>query len=218
MNNTNDFVRLKQMLQESSTEITPNTTNRYLLIKRTIDIMCSLAGAIIGFPFLLVFGILVYLESPGQVIFVQKRVGKDGEIFKLYKLRSMCLDAEKEGQKWAEKNDKRILKVGKIIRKLRIDEIPQVYNILKGDMSIVGPRPEVLKLTCDFNEIHPGFIDRLKVRPGLTGLAQVSGGYDMKPGEKLEKDIDYIKNQKTSLDLWIILKTVWVVVSGNGAR
>lgn len=152
-----------------------------------MDIILSIIGLLIGIPLIIIFSILIYFESPGNVIFKQERVGKGGQIFTLYKLRSMCLDAEKNGQHWAQKNDPRVLKIGKFIRKTRIDEIPQLINILKGEMSIVGPRPEVLKFTVEFNAQYPGFINRLQVNPGLTGLAQVSGGYDIDPGEKLKK-------------------------------
>ena len=190
----------------------------YFKIKRFLDIILSLVGLVIGIPCVLLFGILIYLESPGNVIFKQQRVGKDVRIFTLYKLRSMQLDAEKHGQKWAEKNDCRILKVGKFIRKTRIDEIPQLINILKGEMTLIGPRPEVPKFTYEFDKEYPGFTKRLTVTPGLTGLAQVSGGYEMSPGEKLEKDLEYIKNQSVKLDVYIIFKTVSVVLTGDGAR
>ena len=190
----------------------------YFNIKRCIDIVVSIIGLIVGMPFILIFGLLIFLESPGHVIFKQKRVGKNGKIFTLYKLRSMRLDAEKNGQKWADKNDSRILRVGKFIRKSRIDEIPQLINILKGEMTLIGPRPEIPKLTLEFNEQYPGFVNRTKVTPGLTGLAQVSGGYDMQPDEKLEKDLEYIENQNLLLDIKIIFNTIRVVLTGDGAR
>lgn len=193
--------------------------NRYYFkIKRIVDIIISIIGLFLGTPIIIVFGILIYLESPGNIIFSQKRVGKNGKIFTLYKLRSMNLDAEKNGQKWAEKNDSRVLKIGKFIRKTRIDEIPQLLNILKGDMTLIGPRPEIPKFTYEFDQKYPGFTNRLNVTPGLTGLAQISGGYDMKPNEKLEKDLEYILNQSLTLDLKIILKTVRVILTGDGAR
>ena len=135
-----------------------------------------------------------------------------------HKLRSMRTDAEKFGAQWAEKNDPRITKVGKFIRKTRIDEIPQLFNILKGDMSIIGPRPERPEFTQEFNEEIPGFINRLAVKPGLTGWAQINGGYDITPQEKLVEDIYYIENRSILLDFKIILKTVKVVLTGHGAR
>lgn len=199
-------------------EIRVNTNVIYHIIKRLIDICFSVVGLILGLPFVLVFGVLIYLESPGSIIFRQERVGHSGKLFTVYKLRSMRLDAEKNGQKWADKNDSRVLKVGKFIRKVRIDEIPQFVNILLGDMSIVGPRPEIPKFTYEFNEQYPGFVNRLLVKPGLTGLAQVTGGYDMNPDEKLEKDLEYINNQSLLLDLKIMLQTFRVIVTGDGAR
>ncbi|CUQ11575.1 Putative colanic biosynthesis UDP-glucose lipid carrier transferase [Turicibacter sanguinis] len=195
-----------------------NEKKLYFKMKRGIDIIISIIGLIIGTPFILIFGLLIFLESPGTIIFKQQRVGKNGQIFTLYKLRSMRLDAEKYGQKWADKNDSRVLRVGKFIRKTRIDELPQLINILKGEMTLIGPRPEIPKFTLEFNEKYPGFVNRIKVTPGLTGLAQVSGGYDMEPNEKLEKDLEYIQKQSIKLDLIIIIKTISVIFTGAGAR
>ena len=130
----------------------------------------------------------------------------------------MRIDAEKYGAQWAEKNDKRITKVGKFIRITRIDEIPQLFNILKGDMSIIGPRPERPTFTKEFNDKIPGFINRLVVKPGLTGWAKVNGGYDITPKEKLKDDIYYIKNRSFLMDMNILIKTVRVVLTGKGAR
>lgn len=195
-----------------------NEKKYYFLIKRVVDILLSLVGLVIGIPFILIFGVLIYLESPGNVIFKQQRVGKYGKIFTLYKLRSMKLDAEKHGQKWADKNDNRVLKIGKFIRRTRIDEIPQLLNIIKGDMTLIGPRPEIPKFTYEFEQEIPGFTKRLAVTPGLTGLAQVEGGYDATPSEKLKKDLEYIKNQSLILDLKIILCTIKVIITGEGAR
>ena len=130
----------------------------------------------------------------------------------------MRIDAEKNGAQWAQKNDPRITKVGNFIRKTRIDEIPQLLNILKGDMGLIGPRPERPELTYQFNEEIPGFINRLVVKPGLTGWAQVNGGYEISPQEKLVWDLDYIKNRSILMDIKIILRTVKVVITGEGAR
>lgn len=190
----------------------------YFLLKRVIDILLSLLGLIIGGPLVLFFGALIYLESPGSIIFKQKRVGKNGKIFVIYKLRSMKLDAEKNGQKWADKNDDRVLKVGKFIRRTRIDEIPQLFNILKGEMTLIGPRPEIPKFTYEFEQQIPGFVERLSVTPGLTGLAQVKGGYDMTPAQKLEKDLEYISKKGFFLDCRIVLDTIIVILTGKGAR
>ncbi len=190
----------------------------YEKVTRIVDIILSVLGIIVGFPIICVFGLLIKIEDGGPILYKQERLGKYGETFELYKIRSMRIDAEKLGAQWAEKNDPRILKVGKFIRKTRIDEIPQLFNIIIGDMSIIGPRPERPIFTQQFEEEIPGFIDRLLVKPGLTGLAQVNGGYDITPKEKLIWDLKYIKNRNLKMDFKIILKTIKVVMSGDGAR
>lgn len=190
----------------------------YLGFKRFMDIILSLTGLIISLPLFIIFGIAIKIESKGPVIYKQERWGKDGKPFNIYKLRSMYADAEQDGPKWADKDDSRVTKVGKLIRNTRIDEIPQLINIIKGNMSIVGPRPERPNFIYEFNEKIPGFIYRLTVRPGLTGLAQVNGGYDISPEEKLAFDIEYIEKMGISLDIKIILKTALIVFTGHGAR
>ncbi|MDU1538689.1 MAG: exopolysaccharide biosynthesis polyprenyl glycosylphosphotransferase [Paeniclostridium sordellii] len=191
----------------------------YNIYKRTLDIGTSFIGLIIGIPFLIVFGALIKLEDKGPIFYKQERLGKNEKHFYVYKLRSMRVDAEKiGGAQWAQKNDPRITNVGAFIRKTRIDEIPQLLNILKGDMSIIGPRPERPELTYKFNREIPGFINRLIIKPGLTGWAQVNGGYDMTPEEKIIWDIEYINNRSFMLDMKIILKTIRVIFTGEGAR
>ncbi len=190
----------------------------YNFYQRTLDIILSLIGLIIGLPLILIFGLLIKLEDKGPMTYKQERVGKDGKVFYIYKLRSMRTDAEKFGAQWATKNDPRITKVGNFIRKTRIDELPQLFNILRGDMSIIGPRPERPSFTIEFNKDIPGFINRLAVRPGLTGWAQVNGGYEMTPEEKLKADIYYMKHRSFFMDMNILLKTVKVVFTGEGAR
>lgn len=190
----------------------------YNVYSRILDIGLSLIGLIIGIPLVIIFGILIKLEDKGPIIYKQERVGKHGKLFNVYKLRSMRVDAEKYGAQWAQDNDPRILKVGNFIRKTRIDEIPQLFNILKGDMSIVGPRPERPMFTMQFNDDIDGFINRLLVKPGLTGWAQVNGGYEMTPEEKLKWDIDYIQSRNIFIDIRIIFRTVKVVLTGEGAR
>lgn len=188
------------------------------MYQRVLDIVLSVIGLLIGIPLMVIFGILIKVEDNGPITYKQERLGKGGKRFYIYKLRSMRTDAEKFGAQWAEKDDPRITKVGKFIRKTRIDEIPQLFNILKGDMSIIGPRPERPSFTEEFNQEIPGFIDRLAVKPGLTGWAQVNGGYEITPEEKLIEDIYYIKNRSILLDLKILFKTVKVVLTGDGAR
>ena len=186
--------------------------------QRVLDIVLSVIGLLIGIPLMVIFGILIKVEDNGPITYKQERLGKGGKKFYIYKLRSMRTDAEKFGAQWAEKDDPRITKVGKFIRKTRIDEIPQLFNILKGDMSIIGPRPERPSFTEEFNQEIPGFINRLAVKPGLTGWAQVNGGYEITPREKLIEDIYYIENRSVLLDLKILFKTIKVVLTGDGAR
>lgn len=188
------------------------------LYQRVLDIIISLIGLIIGIPLMIIFGIFIKIEDKGPITYKQERLGKNGKVFYIYKLRSMRTDAEKFGAKWADKDDPRITKVGKFIRKTRIDELPQLFNILNGDMSIIGPRPERPSFTDQFNKDIPGFINRLAVKPGLTGWAQVNGGYEITPEQKLKEDMYYIKNRSVSLDIKILLMTVKVVLTGDGAR
>ncbi|NJA22055.1 sugar transferase [Clostridioides difficile] len=188
------------------------------LYQRIMDLVLSIVGLVIGLPLIAIFGILIKIEDKGPITYKQERLGKCGRRFYIYKLRSMRTDAEKFGAQWAEKDDPRITKVGKFIRKTRIDEIPQLFNILKGDMGLIGPRPERPNFTVQFNEEIPGFINRLAIKPGLTGWAQVNGGYEITPEEKLKEDIYYIKNRSILLDFKILFKTVKVVLTGDGAR
>ena len=188
------------------------------LYQRIMDLVLSIIGLVIGLPLIAIFGILIKIEDKGPITYKQERLGKCGRRFYIYKLRSMRTDAEKFGAQWAEKDDPRITKVGKFIRKTRIDEIPQLFNILKWDMGLIGPRPERPNFTVQFNEEIPGFINRLAIKPGLTGWAQVNGGYEITPEEKLKEDIYYIKNRSILLDFKILFKTVKVVLTGDGAR
>ena len=190
----------------------------YEFIKRLIDIVLCIIAATIAIPITVITGVFVVLESKGSPIYSQERLGKDEKPFILYKIRSMSFDAEKNGPQWADKNDGRVTKIGRFIRKTRIDELPQLYNILKGDMTIVGPRPERAVFTYEFEKNIPGFTNRLKVKPGLTGFAQVNGGYEMTPKEKLHWDLKYIEERNFRKDLKIILKTVLVIFTGHGAR
>ncbi|WP_260871570.1 sugar transferase [Bacillus sp. X1(2014)] len=206
-------------LMVSSSKLTlSKNVEQYLYLKRAYDIFLATVGLIIALPIVLLFSILIVLETPGSPFYVQERMGKNGKRFMMMKLRSMRIDAEKEGAKWAEVNDPRITKVGAFIRKTRIDELPQLVSVLKGDMSIIGPRPERPFFTAKFNKEIKGFENRLIVKPGLTGLAQVSGGYDMSPREKLQYDLAYIQNLTFSLEVKIIVKTFKVIFTGEGAR
>ncbi|TQQ83933.1 sugar transferase [Peptacetobacter hominis] len=190
----------------------------YDLYKRILDIVLSAIGMVVAIPIIFITGIFIKFEDRGPIFYKQERVGKLGKQIYVYKLRSMRTDAEKFGMQWAEKDDPRITKTGKFIRKTRIDELPQLWNILKGDMSIIGPRPERPSFTIEFDRDIPGFINRLSIKPGLTGWAQVNGGYDITPEEKLIEDLYYIQNRSVFLDIKILFKTVAVVLTGDGAR
>ena len=190
----------------------------YENIKISIEFIFSLLLLILAVPICILACIAIYGELHVNPIYTQNRVGLNGKVFKIYKLRSMYIDAEKDGPKWASENDERITKVGRIIRKTRIDELPQLVNILKGDMSIIGPRPERPELIKEFIKHIPNFNDRLLVKPGITGWAQVNGGYSLTPKEKLEFDKFYIRNRGFKLDLLIIVKTIIVIFTRNGAR
>jgi exopolysaccharide biosynthesis polyprenyl glycosylphosphotransferase len=190
----------------------------YRAIKRSIDVLFALIGLIMSIPIIVIAFIFIKLETEGPIIYIQERVGKDGCTFLIYKLRTMYCDAEKDGIQWAQKNDPRVTKVGRFLRRTRIDELPQFINVLKGDMSIVGPRPERSYFVEEFSKKIPEFNERLAVRPGLTGWSQINGGYELSPEEKLKSDLFYIKNQSILLDMKIILKTIKIVITSEGAR
>ena len=190
----------------------------YENIKSSIEFIFSLLLLVIAVPICILACIAIYVELRVNPIYTQKRVGLNGRVFKIYKLRSMYIDAEKDGPKWASENDERITKVGRIIRKTRIDELPQLVNILKRDMSFIGPRPERPEYIKEFIKYIPDFNDRLLVKPGITGWAQVNGGYSLTPKEKLEFDKYYIKNRGFKLDLLILIKTIIVIFTRHGAR
>lgn len=190
----------------------------YENIKSSIEFIFSLLLLIIVVPICILACFAIYVELRVNPIYTQKRVGLNGRVFKIYKLRSMYIDAEKDGPKWASENDERITKVGRIIRKTRIDELPQLVNILKRDMSFIGPRPERPELIKEFIKYIPDFNDRLLVKPGITEWAQVNGGYSLTPKEKLEFDKYYIRNRGFKLDLLVLIKTIIVIFTRHGAR
>ncbi|QTC43976.1 sugar transferase [Bacillus sp. V3] len=206
-------VTLEKGLQQSYSYPQSNS-----VFKRLMDVIMALTGLILTIPILFLFCIALKLETPGPAFYLQERVGRNGKYFKVIKLRSMGVDAEKKGAQWADKNDPRVTKIGAIIRKTRIDEIPQLFNVLQGDMSMIGPRPERPMFTAQFNEEIPGFVKRLAVKPGITGWAQVNGGYDITPKEKLKLDLYYIENKSLLIDSKIIFKTIRIVLTGEGAR
>jgi sugar transferase (PEP-CTERM system associated) len=192
------------------------------LVKRTTDLILSVVAIILLTPLFILVSIAIKLDSPGPVVFSQERVGERRRIYRIYKFRSMVQDAEKlSGPKWAEVNDSRITRVGRIIRRLRIDELPQVLNVLKGEMSFVGPRPEREVFVNDLEKIVPYYRERFTVKPGMSGWAQVNYGYGASVADAVEKlnyDLFYIKNMSNMMDLVIIMRTAKIVFFGYGAR
>ncbi|MEM8695094.1 MAG: TIGR03013 family XrtA/PEP-CTERM system glycosyltransferase [Pseudomonadota bacterium] len=191
-------------------------------LKRLFDIVASAVLLIVTAPIILATAIAIRLESRGPAFFKQKRVGQYGQEFELIKLRSMRDDAEKEGEAvWAQKNDPRVTRIGKFIRKIRIDELPQAWTVLKGEMSFVGPRPERKQFVDDLATKMPYYAERHMVKPGITGWAQVNYPYGASLEDarhKLEYDLYYAKNYTPFLDLLILLQTVRVVIWPEGAR
>ncbi|MBN1359638.1 MAG: sugar transferase [Sedimentisphaerales bacterium] len=196
-------------------EIDPaHTPRRVEFLLRLLDLVGALAMLLLAFPIMLVSAVVIKLTSPGPALYKQERVGKNGKLFFLYKFRTMIQDAEKHvGPVWAERNDARVTSVGRILRRTRLDELPQLFNILRGDMSLVGPRPE-----------RPFFVQRhkalqgvrLAVKPGLTGLAQVRAYYDLKPAHKVKYDYLYIQKRSLLLNLYILLQTIPVLFAKKG--
>ena len=197
-------------------------TNLFSLFKRTIDIVLSLIGLALTLPFFPLIALAIKLDSSGPILFSQIRVGNHEELFKLYKFRSMAQDAEaKSGAVWAVKNDNRVTKLGRFLRSTRIDEIPQLINVLKGDMSFVGPRPERPEFVEKLKKIVPYYSKRHFIKPGLTGWAQVRYPYGASVEDALEKlryDLFYTKNIGPFLDTLIFIETIKVVLFGRGAR
>jgi sugar transferase (PEP-CTERM system associated) len=191
------------------------------VLKRASDLVLSSVLLVLATPLMLVTAILIRLDSSGPALYRQKRMGMDRKEFELLKFRSMHADAERQGPTWAAKGDARVTRVGRILRTLRIDELPQLLNILKGEMSFVGPRPERGYFVRQLEQKIPYYGLRFLVRPGLTGWAQVEFHYGATEEDALEKlkyELYYIKNNNLLLDLWIVLKTVKVVLLGTGAR
>ena len=195
-------------------------TEVQFLLKRLIDIFVSLFSLIITSPILLLVAIIIKLSSKGAVIFKQERVGLNGRSFIVHKFRTMYADSEKNtGPVWAKVNDPRITKIGYFLRKTRIDEFPQLFDVLIGNMSIVGPRPEREFFISQLKEKFPYYMRRLNVRPGVTGWAQIMGSYDTdidSVENKLKLDFYYIENISIWLDIKIMIITIWVILSGKG--
>ena len=208
-----ETIRSKQSLY-SSTALASQASNGQEFLIKTLDIAGSVVILILALPVMLVVALLIKIFSPGLLLYKQKRVGKNGKIFTLYKFRTMINNSEEHsGPVWAAKNDSRVTPIGRVLRTTRLDELPQLFNILQGDMSLVGPRPE-----------RPYFIKRhkalqgirLAVKPGLTGLAQIRNFYDLKPKHKVKYDYLYIRKRSLLLNLYILLKTVPVIFCKKG--
>jgi sugar transferase (PEP-CTERM system associated) len=190
-------------------------------VKGLLDKALSLTGLTLSLPMMAVTAAAIKLDSRGPVLYRQRRVGLDGRTYELLKFRSMTADAETKGAQWARENDPRVTRVGRFIRKTRIDEIPQMWNVLNGQMSFIGPRPERPEFVSELNHEIPFYTMRHSVKPGITGWAQVNYRYGASKGDALEKlqyDLFYIKNLSALLDLHIILRTIRVVLFGTGAR
>ena len=197
----------------------------YEFLKRFIDIICSLTGLIVLMPILVAIVIIIKIESKGSIIFSQDRVGKNGILFKMYKFRSMVINAEELKEELAYKNerigpmfkirnDPRITRVGRFIRRTSIDELPQLVNILKGDMSIVGPRPS---LPMEVEQFDSWMMKRLNVKPGLTCYWQVSGRNDIKFTEWMKLDVEYVEQRNLIIDAKLIYKTFFVLFGDKNA-
>ncbi len=191
-------------------------------IKRAFDLVVSTTLLVATLPLMLFTAIAIFVEDRGPIFFRQVRVGQNGKLFHVIKFRSMGVDAEKDGKaRWAQKNDVRATRVGNFIRKVRIDELPQIFNVLRGDMSFVGPRPERPEFVKQLSVAIPYFAERHRVKPGITGWAQIRYPYGASENdamEKLQYDLYYAKNHNLFLDLTILLQTGEVILFGQGAR
>ena len=207
----------KKELEDNMNKVVYKKKLGYEFFRRIIDIVFSLLALIPVTILIVILSIVIVIDSKGNPIFTQIRVGKNGKLIKIRKLRSMDMNAEAHGQQWATEDDPRITKIGKILRKYRLDEIPQFYSVLTGNLSLIGPRPETPLLTKKFNEETPGFVTRLLVTPGMSGWAQVNGGYNVTYQEKLRLDNEYIEKRSVKMYVNIFKRTLGVVSTGEGA-
>jgi exopolysaccharide biosynthesis polyprenyl glycosylphosphotransferase len=186
-------------------------SNEQAMIKRAMDIFVSAVGILITWPIMLGFAVAIKLCDGGPVLFKQNRITKDGKVFNVLKFRSMIPDADKNEVKGTTDNDDRITPVGKIMRPIRVDELPQLFNILFGDMSLVGPRPERIENVYEYTKAYPDFDLRHRVKGGLTGYAQIYGKYNTSPEDKLNMDLIYIEQYSLLMDIKLILMTIKIL-------
>lgn len=186
--------------------------------KRFFDLVFSVLLLILLFPVMILIGLAVFLESGFPVIYKQERLGRFGTPFVMLKFRTMKKEAERDGPVWAARKDARCTRTGAFLRRFHLDELPQLWNILRGEMSFVGPRPERAVFYEAFHETVDGFERRLCVKPGLTGLAQINGGYDLTPAEKFRLDADYMARRSLSFDFYCVFRTFPAVLGGRGVR
>jgi len=221
---------LDQLLERVSGRVLPGHEDRVVppsspastAAKRVIDVCAASAGLVTLSPLMAILAALIRLESEGPALYRQERVGQDGRSFQMLKFRSMVREAEDDsGPVWAQDNDPRCTAVGRVLRPLHLDELPQLWNVLRGEMSLVGPRPERPQLTAEFARTMPAYARRLVVKPGITGWAQVNQGYDREMDDvrrKLEYDLYYVKHAGTLFDVAILLRTVDAILFGKPPR
>jgi lipopolysaccharide/colanic/teichoic acid biosynthesis glycosyltransferase len=199
----------------------PVARSKYSPVKRVVDLVTVVLTSFIWIPLMAITWVMIRLDSPGPAMYRQVRVGKSGQLFTLRKFRTMVPDAEIDGPQFAQKNDPRLTRVGGFLRRSRLDELPQIWNVVVGDLAVVGPRPERPMFVERFSEAIPFYQSRHLVRPGITGWAQVQTGYgdsDEDAFDKLTYDLYYVKYSSIWLDLRILGKSVWTVLTGAGAR
>jgi len=210
--NPNQYLRINKLLNDKNLE---------LVLKRIADITLSSILLIFMTPLLLIFSILIFIEDFGPILYSQLRTGQDLKIFRIYKLRSMKVNSEQGAAKWASKNDDRISKIGKFIRSTRIDELPQLWSVLKGEMSLIGPRPERPEFDDLLIKKIPNYLNRYKIKPGLSGWAQVNypyGASEEDARNKLSYDLYYLENFSFFLDILIFFKTIKLVLNAKGSE
>jgi lipopolysaccharide/colanic/teichoic acid biosynthesis glycosyltransferase len=194
----------------------PKSNSRYLLVKRLMDIVISLSALALLMPLLALLGLIICLDSPGSPLLMQERVGRGGYVFKMVKLRSMIEEAKMRGPYWTVENDPRITRVGRLIRRTSLDELPQLWNVLVGDMSLIGPRPDLPAQEQLY--LANAWKKRYQVKPGISGLAQVSGRSNLTPKRRLAYDLLYAARPTFRMDVYIAVKTIWSVVNRIGVN